>query len=110
VLAKQDVDGSASMSKQWPDWSKEENDLKKSARVKLQATDEELFGHLVRTEEQIKKAETEYENKLNKWYAEANKNIDNQEIEWGEGKSFNSTLTEQERLKRNMHLGEDTDI
>jgi hypothetical protein len=110
VPAKQDVDGSASMSKQWPDWSKEENDLKKSARVKLQATDEELFGHLVRTEEQIKKAETEYENKLNKWYAEANKNIDNQEIEWGEGKSFNSTLTEQERLKRNMHLGEDTDI
>jgi hypothetical protein len=98
------------MSKQWPDWSKEESDLKKSARVKLQATDEELFGHLVRTEEQIKKAETEYENKLNKWYAEANKNIDNQEIEWGEGKSFNSTLTEQERLKRNMHLGEDTDI
>lgn len=98
------------MSKQWPDWSKEEETLKKAARVKLQATDEELFGHLVVSEEQLKKAEAEYENKLNKWYAEANKNVDNKDIEWGQGKSFNSTLTEEERLKRNMHLGDDGDF
>ena len=98
------------MSKQWPDWSKEEEQLKKSARVKLQASDEELFGHLVRTEEQIKKAEAEYQDKLNKWYSEANKFVDNKEEDWGDGKSFNSTLTEEERLRRNMHIGNDGDF
>lgn len=98
------------MSKQWPDWSKEEETLKKGVRVKLQATDQELFGHLIKTEEQIKKTQEEYENKLNNWYSEANKNIDNEDSEWGDGKSFNSTLTEEERLRRNMHLGEDTDF
>ena len=110
MLVKLVVDGSARMSKQWPDWSKEEEALKKSTRIKLQATDQELFGGLVVTEEQIKKAEEEYENKLNKWYTEANKNVDNKDVEWGEGKSFNSTLTEEERLRRNMHLGEDGDF
>lgn len=98
------------MSKQWPDWSKEEEQLKKSTRVKLQATDEELFGHLVRTEEQIKKAEAEYQDKLNKWYLAANRPVDNKQVDWGDGKSFNSTLTEEERLKRNMHLGDDSDF
>ncbi len=106
-LVKPEEDGSVSVSKQWPDWNKEEQDLTKSAHVKLQATDEELFGHLVKTKEQIEKAEIEYEDKLNKWYTEANKNVDNQEIEWASGKSFNESLTEQERLKRNMHLGDD---
>jgi uncharacterized membrane-anchored protein YhcB (DUF1043 family) len=98
------------MSKQWPDWSKEEEQLNKGARVRLQATDQQLFGHLVRSEEQIKKTEEEYQDKLNKWYAEANKNIDNQEMEWADGKSFNDSLTEEERLKRNMHLGNDGDF
>lgn len=99
------------LGKSWPEWT--DDDVHKvfgNARMQLQATDQQLFGHLVRTEEQIKKAEAEYEDKLNKWYAEANKNIDNQEVEWGEGKSFNSTLTEQERLRRNMHLGDDGDF
>ena len=99
------------MSKQWPDWSNEEEALKKSVKVKLQATDQELFGHLVKSEEELKKAEEDYNNKLNKWFEEANKNIDNKESDWANGKSFNSTLTEQERLSRNMYLGGgDSDI
>lgn len=98
------------LKKSWPDWSKEEDQLNKGSRVQLQATDEQLFGHLVRTEEQIKKAELEYEQKLNKWYQQANSNVDNRDVPWGEGKSFNSTLTEDERLKRNMYLKDDGDL
>ena len=98
------------MSKQWPDWNKEEESLNKSAKIKLQATDEELFGHLVKSEEELKKAEEDYNNKLNKWFKEVNNNIDNKKSDWASGKSFNSTLTEQERLSRNMHLGSDSDF
>ena len=98
------------MSKQWPDWSKEEEQLKKNARVQLQATDQQLFGHLVVSEEQIKKAEQEYQDKLNKWYAEANKSVDNKDVAWGDGKSFNDTLTEDERLRRNMYTKDDGDF
>jgi hypothetical protein len=52
------------MGKQWPDWSNEEEALRKSVKVKLQATDEELFGHLVKSEEELKKAEEDYKNKM----------------------------------------------
>lgn len=99
------------LNKSWPEWS--DKDLHKvfgNKYMQLQATDEQLFGHLVRTEEQIKKAEAEYQDKLNKWYSEANKFIDNKDEDWGDGKSFNSTLTEEERLKRNMHIGNDGDF
>jgi hypothetical protein len=107
VPARQDADGSVSMSKQWPDWSKEEDTLKKNAKIKLQASDQELFGHLVVDEEHIKKTEQEYENKLNKWYETATQRITKDEdTEWASGTSFNASLTEQERLKRNMHLGD----
>lgn len=107
MLAKRVADGSVNMSKQWPDWSKEEEALKKSAKIKLQATDQELFGHLTVNEEQMQKAEKEYENKLNNWYDSATQRITKDEdAEWASGTSFNASLTEQERLKRNMHLGD----
>jgi hypothetical protein len=98
------------MSKQWPDWGKEEEVLKKGARVKLQATDEELFNHLVMSEEQLKKAEQDYQQRLNKWYEQVNNNVDNKDVDWGDGKSFNDTLTEEERLQRNMYLKDDSDF
>lgn len=73
-----------------------------------QATDEELFGHLVVTEEQMKKAEYKWDNKLDLFYKAAKEPINksNQEYDWGSGKSFNDSLTEEERLKRNMYTGE----
>jgi len=73
-----------------------------------QATDEELFGHLVVTEEQFKKAEEDWNNTLNNFYKAAQAPVvpeDKQDSEWGDGSSFNSALTEEERLKRNMYTG-----
>lgn len=94
------------LSKTWPDWSKEEQVLKSGKKIQLQATNQQLFGHLVVNEEQFKKNELDYENKINDWYKSANTNIDNKQTDWGNNKSFNSTLTEEERLKRNMHIGD----
>ncbi len=75
-----------------------------------QPTDEQLFGHLVVSEEQLKKAEDDWHNTLQNFYSAANapvlKKNDNEEEEWASGKSFNSTLTEEERLERNMYKGE----
>jgi len=99
------------LKKSWPEWN--DSDVGKvfgNMKIQLQATDEQLFGHLVRTEEQLKKADAEYQDKLNNWYSEANKFVDNKETDWGDGESFNSTLTEQERLRRNMHLGDESDF
>lgn len=70
-----------------------------------QPTDEEMFGHLVVTEEQLQKAEHDWENKLNDFYKAAQEPIvpsEEQKLSWGEGSSFNDTLTEEERLRRNM--------
>ena len=69
-----------------------------------QPTDQELFGSMVVTQEQIEKAEKEWDNSLNKWFEDAKKPIDNKESDWASGKSFNETLTQEELIKRNMHL------
>jgi len=74
-----------------------------------QPTDEEMFGHLVVSEEQVAKAKADWYNKLQGFYDAAMKPVipeEEQELEWGSGKSFNSTLSDQERLKRNMYTGE----
>jgi len=67
-----------------------------------QPTDEELFGHLVPTEEQIQKADHEWENKLQLGYEEASKPIDpnHEDREWGMCKSFRDRLTEEELKKK----------
>jgi hypothetical protein len=76
-----------------------------------QATDEEMFGHLVVSQEQIDAAEKAFDNKIADFYAAANKPITGQtevpDEEWGTGKSFNSLLSKSELEKRNMYTGDD---
>ena len=68
-----------------------------------QPTDEQLFGHLVPTEEEVKKAEYEYENRIRLGYEEALKPIDpeHDKREWGVCKSFKDSLTEEELKQYN---------
>ena len=72
-----------------------------------QPTDEQLFGHLVPTEEQVQKAEREYENKFNDFFNEVKKPVDPQDNPWEFGRgSVMDELSEEERLKWNMHDAE----
>lgn len=74
-----------------------------------QPTDEQLFGHLVVTEEMVKAAEEEWNNSMNKAFDDMKAPItpkEEQEAEWADGKSFNESLTREELEKRNMHTGE----
>lgn len=79
-------------------------------RIKLQPTNEELFGGMVVTEEMAKAAENNWNNTFNKHFADFNKPIDHLnkskvEGEWGCGTSFNQLLkgqlTEEELAARN---------
>lgn len=74
-----------------------------------QATDEELFGHLVVSEEQVQKAEQDWNNQINDFYKEASKPLEKQDsrenLDWGSGKSFNDSLTPEELAERNKHIG-----
>jgi hypothetical protein len=83
-------------------------ELNKSQR---QPTNEELFGHLVVSEEQVKKAEENWNNTFNNHFDLLKKPIENQRskenLEWGKGKSFNSTLTEEERRARASYVGKE---
>ena len=68
-----------------------------------------MFGHLVVTEEMAKKAEDDWQNKQGNLIKALHEPIipkEEQQQEWGDGASFNDTLTEEERLKRNMHTDE----
>lgn len=70
-----------------------------------QPTDEQMFGHLVTTEEQLHKAKEDWDNKLNGFYEAAQSPIipkEEEQLEWGDGASFNESLSDEERLKRNM--------
>lgn len=75
-----------------------------------QPTDEEMFGALVVSQEQIDAAEKAYETKIADFYTMANKPLTGKtqvpDEEWASGKSFNSTLSKEELAKRNMHLDE----
>lgn len=75
-----------------------------------QPTDEEMFGHLVVSQEQVDKAKDEFENKLNNFFDAARKPLTGQteveDEEWANGKSFNSLLSKSELAKRNMFTGE----
>lgn len=73
-----------------------------------QPTDKELFGHLVPTEEQLKKAEFEWENKFNNHFAGLNTKLPTlvEDEEWGTCKSFNSTLSPEELVKRNTYVND----
>jgi len=74
-----------------------------------QATDEELFGGLVKSQEELDAMDKDWENTLNKWHESAAAPIEDQSAlenkEWGsEIKSFNDSLTEEELQKRNMYV------
>jgi len=73
-----------------------------------QPTDLEMFGHLLVTEEELQKKEADWENKVQKNISDLNEpiNSDNQEEEWGTCKSFNESLSDEERYKRNMFTGD----
>lgn len=78
--------------------------------VPKQPTDEELFGHLVVTEEMVKKAEEEWNNRSNNAFNAMKAPItskQDQNHEWANGKSFNDSLTREELEARNMFT--DTD-
>ena len=75
-----------------------------------QATDEELFGRLVVSEEDLKKIEEEYKNKIADFYKAAQAPVGDgptvNDDDWGNGKSYEEQmeLTEEERAERNMHV------
>ena len=76
-----------------------------------QPTDEEMFGHLVVTEEIAKKAESDWQNKQGNLIKALNEPVipeDQKDTEWASGESFNESLTEEERLKRNMFSDPDS--
>lgn len=76
----------------------------------LQPTNQQLFGHLVVSEEQMKKSEEKWNNAFKTLgfrgkVDSLNKNsISNRE--WKPGKSFNSLLTDEEKEERNSYVGE----
>ena len=80
-----------------------------------QPTDEQVFGHLVKTEEQVQTEKTHWENGVKRSMIEASKPIDQLnkstvKAAWSYGKSFNSLLkdelSEKEILERNSYIGE----
>lgn len=81
------------------------------ANAPKQPTDEEMFGHLVVSQEQIDKAKEDFDNKITNFFKEAQKQLTGQtevpDEEWANGTSFNSMLSKEELAKRNMHLGDE---
>lgn len=78
-----------------------------------QPTDEQMFGHLVKTEEQVRAAEERWKSGNRTALQELSKPVDHlnksdiNDRSWETGKSFNSMLTKEELIKRNSTVGED---
>lgn len=76
-----------------------------------QPTDEELFGHLAVPAEVAEAAEKAFDTKIQDFFAAASKPLTGitevPDEEWASGTSFNSRLSREELIKRNMHLGDD---
>ena len=64
-----------------------------------------LFPELAATPEELAKKEANWKNTFNNFFKEVNKPCDNKEVAWASGKSFNSTLTEEELAERNAFVG-----
>lgn len=65
-----------------------------------QPTDEQLFGHLVVSEEEMKKRESDWENVINNWHREAAKPVEKQDLSktWGSrGPIGKEEMTEEEK-------------
>jgi len=75
-----------------------------------QPTDQEMFGHLVKSEQEIKAAEKAWEQSFAKGFDKLKAPIDKLnksdvgKREWKPGKSFNSMLTEEELAERNKDV------
>lgn len=90
----------------------EENMAKMRTDPKLQQpTDEQLFGHLVVTEEDEARFEEEYQTRISKMYTMPEnseqylkKHEGEPEQEWKDGMSFNDMLSPEEVKKRNRVL------
>ena len=74
-----------------------------------QPTDEQMFGHLAVSEDQVQKAEQDWNGFFNKFYEDGVEPLEKQDstenLGWGNGKSFNDSIEEEELQKRNMHIG-----
>lgn len=71
--------------------------------------DEDHAHKEVVTQEQAEKMQKNWENVFQNFYEAGFEPINksNQNEDWGTGKSFNDSLTEKERLRRNMHTERD---
>ncbi len=78
-----------------------------------QATDQQLFGHLVPSEEQVNKAERDWKERFNDHFNQIRKPVEDplskDNREWGTRGSIYKDMTEEERTKRNMELGSMSD-
>ena len=80
-----------------------------------QATDEQLFGHLVKSNEELEQMEKDWENFFNDTLGEARKPVDEKvakelppellEEAWPSGTSFNDMLSAEEVEKRGKYIG-----
>lgn len=68
---------------------------------------EHLHKEIV-SEAEAEEMKKNWENGINNFYKTANAPVlkEEKEVDWGSGESFNSTLTDEERFKRNMYTGE----
>jgi hypothetical protein len=82
------------------------------ANAPQQPTDEQMFGHLVVSEEQAKAAQEQWENCFNDFYKSVNQPIESQDPNkpWGcRGPIENETLTEEEERIRQIPVNESYD-
>lgn len=72
--------------------------------------DEDHLHKEVVSQEEAEQLQKSWENVFNDHFAQLDKPVEDQlskdNQEWGSGKSFNDSLTEEERLRRNMFTGE----
>lgn len=65
---------------------------------------------LVKSKEEMDALEKKWQNTFNDHFAQLDKPVENQKSEdnvgWADGKSFNDSLPEEERIARNMHIDE----
>jgi len=71
--------------------------IKQPSKEEFEAEVLKRHPELNKTDEEWQQVEDEWHNTLNDWYKAANQPIDNQEVEWGTGKSFRETLEKSER-------------
>ncbi len=74
-----------------------------------QPSDQQLFGHLVPTEEQVKAAEEQYNDTFKKFFRQDHKPVEKQDLSksWGSrGPIWNEKLTEEEERIRQIPVSE----